>query len=222
MKRELRRTRDGSHTLFVPTLNEHYHSIHGALQESLHVFVEAGLRARNEQKPAILEVGFGTGLNAWLTAIEAANTGLEVAYTALEKYPLIQTETAALGYGEIEGYEDHCKLFQELHKCNWEVMQPLTGNFSLCKKKVDLHDFETTTVFDLIYFDAFAPDAQPDLWAVPVFEKMFAHLAPGGTLVTYCAKGQVKRNMKAAGFGVAALPGPPGKREMTRATKPIV
>jgi tRNA U34 5-methylaminomethyl-2-thiouridine-forming methyltransferase MnmC len=219
MKRELRQTSDGSSTLFVPALDEHYHSIHGALQESLHVFIEAGFKSREVQSISILEIGFGTGLNAWLTAIEAAKSDVQVEYTALEKYPLSDDEVAGLNYAQLKGYTGELPLFNQIHATEWESLQTITPHFSIRKMQVDLHDFNAQEVFDLIYFDAFAPSAQPDLWTEAIFNRMFIAMKPGGNLVTYCAKGQVKRNMKAAGFVVEALPGPPGKREMTRAIK---
>jgi tRNA U34 5-methylaminomethyl-2-thiouridine-forming methyltransferase MnmC len=219
MKRELRQTSDGSSTLFVPALDEHYHSIHGALQESLHVFIEAGFKSREVQSISILEIGFGTGLNAWLTAIEAAKSDVQVEYTALEKYPLSDDEVAGLNYAQLKGYTGELPLFNQIHATEWESLQTITRHFSIRKMQVDLHDFNAQEVFDLIYFDAFAPSAQPDLWTEAIFNRIFIAMKPGGNLVTYCAKGQVKRNMKAAGFVVEALPGPPGKREMTRAIK---
>lgn len=219
MNRELRQTNDGSSTLFVPELDEHYHSIHGALQESLHVFIEAGLKSREARSISILEIGFGTGLNAWLTAMEALKSDLHLEYMAIEKYPLTGKEIAGLNYAREEGYTTHLALFNKIHAAEWESLQTINSNFSLHKIQGDLHDFNANKAFDLVYFDAFAPSAQPDLWTEAIFEKMFTALKAGGSLVTYCAKGQVKRNMKAVGFTIEALPGPPGKREMTRAVK---
>lgn len=219
MNRELRQTNDGSSTLFVPELDEHYHSIHGALQESLHVFIEAGLKSREARSISILEIGFGTGLNAWLTAIEALKSDLHLEYKAIEKYPLTSKEVARLNYAREEVYIAHLALFNKIHAAEWESLQTINSNFSLHKIQGDLHDFNANKAFDLVYFDAFAPSAQPDLWTEAIFEKMFTALKAGGSLVTYCAKGQVKRNMKAVGFTIEALPGPPGKREMTRAVK---
>ena len=220
MIRELRQTADGSSTIYVPALDEHYHSVHGARQESAHVFIDAGLKSRSETTLFILEIGFGTGLNAWLTALEAQQKELSVFYTGLEKYPVSQEESAHLNYADDDVATQESMLFKALHNAPWETEAHINANFTLLKRKIDFLDFQAEEAFHLIYFDAFAPSAQPDLWTVEMFQSMFKALKPSGELVTYCAKGQVKRNMKAAGFTVEALPGPPGKREMTRATKP--
>lgn len=223
MNRTLRTTADGSATLFVPELNEHYHSVHGAVQESNHVFIQAGLKACKSREISILEMGFGTGLNAWLTAIYAAKNKLSINYTALEKYPLVPEEWRLLNYTEHASHKQS-GLFQHIHQVPWETKTEISEHFALQKIKADFADFnfeETQNAFHLIYFDAFAPSTQPDLWTTEMFLKMYNSLKQNGLLVTYCAQGQVKRNMKAAGFKVEALPGPPGKREMTRAIKPL-
>ncbi|GAB5557655.1 MAG: tRNA (5-methylaminomethyl-2-thiouridine)(34)-methyltransferase MnmD [Schleiferiaceae bacterium] len=223
MKREVRETKDGSKTLYIEALDEHYHSFHGALQESLHVFIKYGLHDSTAQPLRILEVGLGTGLNALLTCVESIvnyKGEREISYVSLEAYPLIEEEWKATEYEGISDLAEGATLYEEIHTSPWEQPVELTPGFTLTKHKTKLQDFETSQRFDLIYYDAFAPSAQPELWTEEVFEKLYAMTAPGGFLVTYCAKGQVKRNMKAAGFTVEALPGPPGKREMTRATKP--
>lgn len=223
MKREVRETKDGSKTLYIEALDEHYHSFHGALQESLHVFIKYGLHDSTAQPLRILEVGLGTGLNALLTCVESIvnyKGEREISYDSLEAYPLIEEEWKATEYEGISDLAEGATLYEKIHTSPWEQPVELAPGFALTKHKTKLQDFETSQYFDLIYYDAFAPSAQPELWTEEVFEKLYAMTAPGGFLVTYCAKGQVKRNMKAAGFTVEALPGPPGKREMTRATKP--
>lgn len=222
--RYVTKTRDNSATLFVPELDEHYHSIHGALQESLHVFIQAGLHQFKNQTACInvLEVGFGTGLNALLTLNEAKKLNLKVDYTSLEKYPVTIEEISQLNYGEIIPFENGEKHLNLLHEAAWESPIPIDESFRLSKYKADLKTFPLNPEqFDLIYFDAFAPSAQPDLWTIPVFESMFNCLKKDGILVTYCVKGDVRRNMIAVGFKVDKIPGPPGKREMARAYKSI-
>ena len=219
MKRELRVTKDGSSTFFVEELDEHYHSVHGALQESMHVFIDAGLHNRTEKELNLLEIGFGTGLNAWLTALDAKKNNSTVRYVSLEKFPLSEKEYQTLNYANFIRDPMALELLNAINNAKWGSFEVILSNFALQKLKTDLKTYSTKKQFHLIYFDAFAPSAQPELWTVEVFQSMFNALLPGGTLVTYCAKGQVKRNMKAAGFTIEALPGPPGKREMTRARK---
>lgn len=221
MNREVIKTKDNSSTLFVPELDQHYHSMHGAMQESMHVFIDAGLHLfKNADSPVhILEIGFGTGLNALLTAIEAEKLNLPVDYTALEKYPLTVDEMLQLNYGEVVENEKAKKLLFGLHDVKWEEKVKIQESFTLRKHKTDIKVYGSSVEYDLIYFDAFAPSAQPDLWTVEVFEHMYASLKTGGVLVTYCVKGDVRRAMKAADFEVEKIPGPPGKREMARAWK---
>ncbi|GAB2525979.1 tRNA (5-methylaminomethyl-2-thiouridine)(34)-methyltransferase MnmC2 [Rufibacter soli] len=222
MNLEVRQTKDGSTTLFVPELNEHYHSVHGALQESLHVFIKMGLQATLERLPSvrILEVGFGTGLNALLTLQHTLATGAAVQYDTLEKYPLSMEVVAQLHFEKFILNPELLDFFTPLHAAPWEQPVAITPQFTLRKLETDLETFAPAPEsYDLIYFDAFAPEKQPHLWTDAVFQKMYDCLAPGGTLVTYCAKGSFKRSLKAAGFTVEALPGPPGKREMTRGVK---
>lgn len=216
-------TEDGSHTLQHPELDETYHSIHGAIQESKHVFIEAGLNKIAQQKKqfAILEIGFGTGLNAWLSAITAQELKYTIDYTTLEAYPLSSAITHQLNYATSALHAEHSRLFAELHACEWEKLIRINSYFTLEKKEVKLEDFASEKQFDLIYFDAFSPQSQPELWTVEQFSKLYKILNDSGILVTYCAKGAVKRNLKEAGFIIEALAGPPGKREMTRAVKMI-
>ncbi|MCH8553857.1 MAG: tRNA (5-methylaminomethyl-2-thiouridine)(34)-methyltransferase MnmD [Schleiferiaceae bacterium] len=221
MHRELRVTADGSSTIFVPVWDEHYHSIHGAVQESMHVFITNGLSAfATLPSLSILEVGLGTGLNALLTAFSIAEVQ-QVHYTALEAYPIESALWQHLNYSSVLSFQNSQALFEKLHRAPWETAFPLTENFRLLKVQATLEAWQPTpNEYHLIYFDAFAPSAQPELWTEAIFLKLYTALQPGGSLVTYCAKGSVKRAMKAVGFQVEALPGPPRKREMTRASKP--
>ena len=220
MQRKLILTGDGSHTISMPELNVTYHSIHGAIQESKHVFIEAGLKSLTLAEAAklnIFEVGFGTGLNALLTIIEAEKLQKEIHYETVEPFPLGSSETRSLNYCKQLGREELQPVFEQLHSCKWEKKINITANFLFKKTRSNLLNFETSETFKLIYFDAFAPSTQPELWTNEIFEKMFAMLEPGGILVTYCSKGDVRRAMQAAGFIVEKLPGPKGKREMIRA-----
>ena len=221
MQRHIVETADGSHSLFVPALDEHYHSTHGALQESRHVFLEAGLRAMAARKNniAILEIGLGTGLNALLTALAAAEWQLDIDYCAIEAFPLAAAEIASLNYATLIGGEMAATYWEGIHGAAWERETRVHPQFRLQKRAVTLQDFEMAIDVDLIYFDAFAPEKQPEMWSPEIFARMFAMLRPGGMLVTYCAKGSVRRAMQAAGFAVERIPGPPGKREMLRASK---
>jgi len=221
MERSIQLTADGSSTIFVPELNQHYHSTHGALQESMHVFIEAGLKNHQAKQLSILEIGFGTGLNAWLTAIEAKKVDKKVSYVGVEKHPVSVTEAAQLNYTSVYAENKERELFTALHVAEWEKEVPISPYFSLLKKQLNFLEIADKNAFDIIYFDAFAPNAQPELWTEELFGKMFLALKTGGFLVTYCAKGQVKRNLKSVGFTLESLLGPPGKREMTRALKVI-
>lgn len=218
---KLKTTADGSHTLFVPELNETYHSIHGAIQESQHVFIKNGLRYFNNKETInILEIGFGTGLNTLLTLLAIENSSQKVDYVSLEKFPLPNELIQQLNYPtQLKLNTTQTALFNDLHKCEWNTPTPISNNFNLLKIEEDLADFQTTTTFDLIYFDAFAPEKQAELWTDVIFSKIYSLLNAGGILVTYCAKGVVKRTIKSVGFQLETLPGPPGKREMIRAKK---
>jgi tRNA U34 5-methylaminomethyl-2-thiouridine-forming methyltransferase MnmC len=219
LPRQIVITSDGSHTLYIPGLGEHYHSVHGAIQESEHVFIQAGLAFLNERTPIrILEIGFGTGLNTLLTLKYASENNRTIEYTTLEKYPLQPNEYSLLNYGKLLG-SDWENPFITLHTCGWEHENVITSLFKLTKMNVDMVAIDLENAFDLIYFDAFGPEIQPDLWSETVFQNMYRALCFGGILVTYSAKGQVRRNLLAAGFNVERIPGPPGKREMLRATK---
>lgn len=219
MERKLVQTADGSHTLFVPELNENYHSVHGAIQESQHVFIKSGLHACKVASPAILEIGLGTGLNAFLTLCEAERIGKPVFYESIEAYPISMEELGSLNYLELLNEEARQVDFMKLHEVSAEDTHELNKHFTFRKRIGKLQEMEFESRFDVIYFDAFAPEKQTVMWTDQVFAKMHAALKPGGFLVTYCAKGVVKRTMRAAGFDVEGIPGPPGKREMIRAVK---
>ena len=220
---EFQVTADGSHTLFNPQLNECYHSSHGALQESLHVFIRAGLEFATG-KPGIiriLEVGFGTGLNALLTIQAATVQSLQVEYTAVEASPLDEKITSTLNYPQVIQDPLAGDWFSSLHAAPWGEQKTITPHFSIKKLHARIQELELAEgSFDLIYFDAFAPQKQPDMWLPDVLTKVAESLCERGCLVTYCAKGQVKRDLRAAGLLVESLAGPPGKREMIRATRP--
>lgn len=222
MSRHLSITRDNSSTLYVPELDEYYHSVHGAVQESMHVFINPGLKEKlqNQESISIFEVGFGTGLNAVLSLLEVEKSKSAIEYHAIEKYPLTTEEYSKLNFPEeLQMSSSEKALFLEMHSCQWNSLEKITDNFTLYKIHDDLVKFESNTKFDLIYFDAFAPSAQPKLWTEEVFKNMFKHLKDDGFLLTYCVKGDVRRAMKAAGLFVSKLPGPPGKREMAKAKK---
>ena len=224
MQHQLIHTEDGSATFYVPELNEHYHSVHGAIQESQHIFIRAGLdyslslpehHFSPESPLAILEAGFGTGLNAYLSLLRSEQLKLPLTYHTLEKYPLSPEETASLDYPEQLAADR--SLFQALHDTPWGYSYPLTSHFLLHKYRIDFRDIQFTGQFDLVYYDAFNPEVQPHLWSVEVFQHFARALKPGGLLVTYCVKGIVKRALREVGFTLERLPGPPGKREMLRA-----
>lgn len=222
MQRNLVITADGSHTVELPALNVSYHSRHGAIRESMHVYLEAGLTHFLRKSPApgacrIFEMGFGTGLNALLTVLDAEKLQQKICYTAVEAYPLEKSFTDQLNYCEQLSRPDLQPVFNQLHSAPWEEEIILTPFFTLKKIHADLNNFSPDQIFHLIYYDAFAPNAQPELWTEEIFKKLYQTLVPGGILVTYCSKGDVQRAMKAAGFRVEKLPGPPGKREMVRA-----
>lgn len=217
---EFVKTADGSDTLFVTELGEHYHSTFGAVQESMHIFIGAGLRKCDQPLINLFEVGFGTGLNAYLTLLESLKTNQTIRYITIEKYPLPSEIWTLLNYPDIVPDGDP-RLFHTIHEANWNEEVQITDHFSLLKCSADLLDFDYSALplFDLIYFDAFSPEKQPELWKSSVFSQLVSHCAPMGKLVTYCAKGVVRRSLKEVGFTPERIPGPPGKREMLRGTK---
>lgn len=213
-------TTDGSNTLFVPELNEHYHSVKGALTESQHIFIQMGLNHSQAESPRVLEIGFGTGLNAFLTLLEAEKQQREVHFTSIERYPLAEDIVRQLGYPEIIAPEASEK-FYALHAAPWNQPVRLSPWFTLHKIEGDFTHFDFQSHYDVIYFDAFAPEKQPEMWSQPLFDSLYRQTTPGGILTTYCAKGVVRRMLQTAGFTVERLPGPPGgKREILRASKP--
>lgn len=217
-------TADGSTTLYVPQWNEHYHSVFGAVQESKHIFIKEGLVFRLANAPfnsplQVLEIGLGTGLNAFLTAQAAKENSYVIDYTAIEAYPITPDELAQLNFSSNLSAED-ANLFNHIHDLPWESMQTLSVQMRLRKLEVKLENWQPQQQLDLIYFDAFAPAAQPELWTAEVFKKLFEASSSDAVLVTYCVKGIVRRAMQSAGWLVSKIPGPPGKREITRAIRP--
>ncbi len=219
MKREIIITSDGSTTIQLPDWNEQYHSKHGAIQEAYHVFLDTGFFKIDLQEIAILEIGFGTGLNAFITFLEAKKLHKKVNYVGLEAYPVSAEEIQELNYvSELKALEFQ-SIFDEMHQASWEKEHSVSEDFQLLKRKQFFQDIQDIAAFDLIYFDAFGAQNQPELWTEEIFLKMYKAIKKQGVLVTYSAKGSVRRAMQAVGFSVERLPGPPGKREMLRATK---
>ena len=219
MERRVIKTADGSHTLEIIEMEDTYHSRHGALQESDYVFVGKGLNEKlvTQQQVSILEIGFGTGLNALVTKQAISSTKASVHYTALETSPVHQEEIALLNYTAlIPALAD---FYSEIHRAKWGEEVALDEQFTLLKHQVAIEEFKSEKRFDLVYFDAFGPASQPELWSLELLRKVYELTAPGGIFVTYCAKGQVRRDLTEAGYTVERLPGPPGKRHMLRGVK---
>lgn len=212
-------TADGSTTIHITEWDEQYHSKHGAIQEAKHVFIKNGLSLFANQKISILEIGLGTGLNCFITFLEAPKMNLAIDYVGVEAYPLVAEEVEKMNYVAQLEADDYSVVFNQMHKQDWEVKGEISPEFSLTKRKQFFNEINDENKFDLIYFDAFGARVQPELWTEEIFKKMHKALKPGGVLVTYSAKGSVRRAMLAVGFLVEKLPGPPGKREMLRATK---
>lgn len=214
-------TQDGSHSIFSERYGVTYHSKFGAVTESAHVFVAAGLRYKAvvQREISVLETGFGSGLNAFMTWLEAEKRNLKISYLGLETFPLTVAEADLLDYPAALGQPERKGDFIALHQCEWEIKHSFSEQYVFEKKQSRIETFVQPEAFDLIYFDAFAPQAQPELWTEEVFAHMFESLKPEGVLVTYCAQGHFKRTLKRVGFTVERLQGPPGKREMTRALK---
>lgn len=218
MKSDLILTEDGSHTLFVPEIAECYHSSHGAIQESRHIFIEAGLKQCEKPEISVLEIGFGTGLNAFLALIEAERSGKHIRYVTLEKYPVEIEKALQLNYPEILSPGDR-NLFELLHTSPWDEDVEITPFFTLRKTETDFTRYNFETNFDVVFFDAFSPEKQPEMWLQERFEHIFKRCNYGAILTTYCAKGIVRRALQGAGFTVERLAGPPGKREILRGTR---
>lgn len=221
MNRTIIQTGDGSHTLYVQDLGERYHSIHGAIQESVHVFIQSGLRQHEPTADVlnILEIGLGTGLNALLTLIESQKSGFSIKYTAIEAFPLEKELTSQLNYTGLLKADEYQPAFELLHSAEWNKAICISERFELLKLHITLETAMFEPQFQIIYFDAFGPRVQPEMWTDGVFLKLYSSMLQNGCLVTYCAKGEVKRTLKRAGFTVETIQGPPGKREMVRAWK---
>lgn len=220
MIRKLIPTADGSQTLFLPEMDEHYHSVNGAITESKYVYVEKGFQYNINPEPKVFEVGFGTGLNALLTAIHAEESKRITTYFSIEKFPLDESLLQQLNYGQLIS-PDAQKLFEKIHQCKWNEMAEISPFFNLEKIKADILVSSLTNIekWDVIYFDAFGPDKQPEMWTPEIFQKIFEQSLPGCIFVTYSAKGEVRRQLARVGFEMERLPGPPGKKQMLRGIK---
>lgn len=227
MKREIIITSDGSSTIHITEWNEQYHSKHGAIQEAYHVFIKHGFdhvikkkfTAQDDKQLSILEIGFGTGLNSFITLIESEKKSVEIDYCGVEAYPVSKEEVQHLNYVSELNAQDKKQIFEDIHQVSWDIKHHIKSGFSLTKQKKFFKDITDSNVYDLIYFDAFGARVQPELWTEDIFSIMYQALKEGGVLVTYAAKGSVRRAMQAVGFSVEKLPGPPGKREMLRGEK---
>ncbi len=218
MKLEIIKTADGSHTLYVPELNEHYHSIHGAIQESKHIFIQEGFYQNNKNSLNILEVGYGTGLNALLTWIEAKKSGKKIRYLTIESFPLNPSIIKNLNYPEKLGYSSG-RIFRLLHEAPWEEEFKISRFFTLLKIRADIKNHDLPGAFDLVYYDAFGPDKQPEMWTPEIFKKIYKTMNTNAVFVTYTAKGKVRRTLQETGLDVSLIPGPLGKRHMIRGRK---
>ncbi|MCS6824191.1 MAG: tRNA (5-methylaminomethyl-2-thiouridine)(34)-methyltransferase MnmD [Cytophagaceae bacterium] len=216
-------TADGSHTLYLKSLDETYHSRHGAIRESQHIYINHGLHFFVSTSKAthvnILEIGFGTGLNALLSLFYAEINNVNIQYTAIEPYPLHFDIVQQLNYQDKSDNPQARKFYQQLHTTTWNRKNVLTHRFTLIKINQTLEDFESENSFDVIYFDAFAPSKQPDIWSEENIKKIYRYMNTRAVLTTYCAQGLFRRNLKEVGFKVHSLQGPPGKKEMTLAIK---
>lgn len=219
MKREIIRTLDGSTTIHLQEWDECYHSKHGAIQEAQHVFIKNGLSLFENQSVCILEIGFGTGLNAFITFLESKKMHQSIDYVGVEGYPVSADEVLSMNYVTELNAENESSIFERMHESDWGEKIVLRDDFYLTKRKQFFDEIDDLEKFDLIYFDAFGYRVQPELWSTAIFKKMYDALKPNGKLVTYAARGVVKRSMVEVGFTVEKLQGPPGKREMFRASK---
>ena len=218
MQPKLTKTLDGSYTLYVPEIDEHYHSINGAIQESNHIFINAGLKKCAKDTIHVLEVGFGTGLNAFLTMLEAEKSAKNILFTTIELYPIDENKVKSLNYAE-QILTAKSSDFEKLHTANWDEKVQLTTHFTLEKIQADFTKYDfCEEKFDVIYFDAFSPEKQPEMWSENIFSNLY-NASNNAILTTYCSKGMVRRAMQKAGFWVERIPGPPGKREMIRCIK---
>lgn len=215
-------TSDGSHTLYLPEMDEQYHSVNGAITESRYVYIGKGYNYHTNANPKVFEVGFGTGLNCLLTALQAERDTRPTLYFTIEKYPLGKAITSQLNFGSLIS-ADAKMLFNKIHECPWNEIICISKYFNLYKIKGDLIDINLTQFenYDVIYFDAFGPDKQPEMWTPLIFNKIYSATSPAGILVTYSAKGEVRRQLTACGFEMERLSGPPGKNEMLRGIKSL-
>jgi len=219
LKREIIITADGSTTIHIPQWKEQYHSKHGAIQEAYHVFIKNGLETHKALKLNILEIGFGTGLNCFISLLESVKRNLTIDYTGVEAYPIEEDEILQLNYVSELETRNLAHKFEEIHLFPWDKKKQILPNFYLTKRQQFINNIDDVENFDIIYFDAFGARVQPELWTAEIFKKMYLALKKGGVLVTYSAKGSVRRAMQSVGFKVSKLPGPPGKREMLHALK---
>ncbi len=217
LKRIIKLTNDGSPTIYNATVNECYHSIFGAIQESQHVFIKNGFELIKKQHLNVFEMGFGTGLNAFLTLVSAEENNITTFYDAIELYPLENKIINELSY-EIKNSIYNNK-YNEIHNANWGEYNKISPHFYLRKIKANILEYEFEKTYDVVYFDSFSPEKQPELWTYEVFKKIFNNIQINGILTTYCAKGIVKRTLKSVGFEVNLVEGPPGKRQMIIAIK---
>jgi tRNA U34 5-methylaminomethyl-2-thiouridine-forming methyltransferase MnmC len=215
-------TSDGSHTLYIPEMDEQYHSLNGAITESKYVYIEKGFNFYPTKNLVVFEVGFGTGLNCLLTALQTEQEKRQTMYYSIEKYPLDKSVTNQLNYGRLISSEAQ-HYFEKIHNSEWNKIVEITKYFSIKKIKADLTDyvFDEQEKFNVIYFDAFGPDKQPEMWTPQIFNKISMATATDGVLVTYSAKGEVRRQIAASGFEMERLPGPPGKNQMLRGIKKV-
>ena len=220
MKQEIFITADGSTSIHLPELQEQYHSKNGAIQEAYHVFIKHGLDCFKDTATInILEIGLGTGLNCFITYLESENRNLKVNYVGVEAFPVCETEIKQLNFiTELEA-QKQANYFAKIHRCSWNKKTLINANFKLTKRRQKFENITDKNQYNLIYFDAFGARVQPELWTEKIFQKMYDALKVTGILVTYSAKGSVRRAMQAVGFVVERLPGPKGKREMLRAIK---
>lgn len=222
MNRKVIKTADGSDTILIDDLGVSYHSKHGAIQESMHVFIEAGLefyiaQLSTNQRISIFEMGLGTGLNALLTCQYTHKNSMNISYTAVEQYPATKEEVSVLNYSSL--LQDDTNILTNIHTSEWEKTTGISDTFSFKKVHTSLQEYVPDEQYDIVYYDAFAPNAQPELWTTDIFSKLYSMMSDNAILVTYCSKGDVRRAMLSVGFEVQKIPGPPGKREMLRATK---
>ena len=226
MQKELLITNDGSHTVSIPSMGVTYHSHHGAIQESMHVYINAGLDPYLQNHPtkkplSIFEMGFGTGLNALLTLIRTEHLQQPIIYETIELFPIESEMVDSLNYCNTLNRPDLEPVFLSLHRSDWEKEIEINRYFTLKKFRRSMHDFEQGKNYDIVYFDAFSPVEQPALWTSDIFSKVFGTMKEGGVFVTYCSKSVVRRNLDSVGFDVKKIPGPRGKREMIVATKTV-